>query len=114
MHRLDGAAVAHGRQVGRHNVQQAQGSVSGTCSHGRITGVSIVRKNEPTRFSSGIVPSEVLRQSMKLRLFGRPGLAVAFLGLAALLLCAIGLDIGWPWGLVVLPFALFYVALSGM
>ena len=51
---------------------------------------------------------------MKLRLFGRPGLAVAFLGLAALLLCAIGLDIGWPWGLVVLPFALFYVALSGM
>jgi LmbE family N-acetylglucosaminyl deacetylase len=48
---------------------------------------------------------------MKLRLFGRPAPAVALLGLAALLLCAAVLDIGWPWGLLVLPFALFYVAL---
>jgi LmbE family N-acetylglucosaminyl deacetylase len=48
---------------------------------------------------------------MKLRLFGRPGPAVALLGLAALLLCAAALDIGWPWGLLVLPFALFYLAL---
>ena len=48
---------------------------------------------------------------MKLRLFGRPDPAVALLGLAALLLCAAALDIGWPWGLLVLPFALFYLAL---
>ena len=48
---------------------------------------------------------------MKLRLFGRPGTAVALLGLAALLLGAIVLDIGWPWGLLVAPFALFYAAL---
>ena len=48
---------------------------------------------------------------MKLRLFGRPDLAAALLGLAALLLWAIVLDIGWPWGLLVVPFALFYAAL---
>lgn len=48
---------------------------------------------------------------MKLRLFGRPDIAVALLGLAALLLGALALDIGWPWGLVALPFALFYFAL---
>ena len=48
---------------------------------------------------------------MKLRLFARPDLAVALLGLAALLLWAILLDIGWPWGLLILPFALFYAAL---
>ncbi len=48
---------------------------------------------------------------MKLRLFGRPDIAVALLGLAALLLGALALDIGWPWGLVALPFALFYLAL---
>jgi LmbE family N-acetylglucosaminyl deacetylase len=48
---------------------------------------------------------------MKLRLFARPNRAVALLGLAALLLWAIELDIGRPWGLLVLPFALFYAAL---
>jgi LmbE family N-acetylglucosaminyl deacetylase len=48
---------------------------------------------------------------MKLRLFGRPDIAVALLGLAALLLGALALDIGWPWGLAALPFALFYFAL---
>lgn len=48
---------------------------------------------------------------MKLRLFARPHRAVALLGLAALLLWAIVLDIGWPWGLIVLPVALFYAAL---
>jgi LmbE family N-acetylglucosaminyl deacetylase len=48
---------------------------------------------------------------MKLRLFGRPDIAVALLGLTALLLGALALDIGWPWGLVALPFALFYFAL---
>ncbi|MBS0526614.1 MAG: PIG-L family deacetylase [Proteobacteria bacterium] len=48
---------------------------------------------------------------MKLRLFGRPGLAVALLGLAALLFWAIVVDIGWPWGLLAVPFALFYAAL---
>jgi LmbE family N-acetylglucosaminyl deacetylase len=51
---------------------------------------------------------------MKLRLFGQPGLAVALLGLAALLLWAIALDIGRPWGLVVLPAALFYLALFAL
>jgi LmbE family N-acetylglucosaminyl deacetylase len=48
---------------------------------------------------------------MKLRLFGRPDLAVALLGLAALLLWAVVLDIGWPWGLVALPIAALYAAL---
>ncbi len=48
---------------------------------------------------------------MKLRLFGQPGLAVALLALTALLLWAIVLDIGWPWGLAVVPVALFYLAL---
>lgn len=48
---------------------------------------------------------------MKLRLFGQPAFAAALLGLAALLLWAVVLDIGWPLGLVVLPVALFYLAL---
>jgi len=48
---------------------------------------------------------------MKLRLFGQPRLAVALLGLVALLLWAVMLDIGWPWGLAVLPFAVFYLGL---
>jgi len=48
---------------------------------------------------------------MKLRLFGQPDLAVALLGLTALLLWAVVLDIGWPWGLLALPIALFYAGL---
>jgi LmbE family N-acetylglucosaminyl deacetylase len=48
---------------------------------------------------------------MKLRLFGRPALPVGLLGIAALLLVGATLAIGWPWKLIVLPFALFYLAL---
>jgi LmbE family N-acetylglucosaminyl deacetylase len=51
---------------------------------------------------------------MKLRLFGRPALPVGLLGIAALLLAGAALALGWPWGLIVLPFALFYGALFAM
>lgn len=51
---------------------------------------------------------------MKLRIFGRPALAVGLLGLAALLLAAMTWAIGWPYGLIVLPIALFYVVLFGL
>jgi hypothetical protein len=54
----------------------------------------------------------VLRQSIKLRLFGRPaGHRDALLGFVALLLCADPRVAGWPQGVIVLPFALFYTAL---
>jgi LmbE family N-acetylglucosaminyl deacetylase len=48
---------------------------------------------------------------MKLRIFGRPAVAVGLLGLAAALLAGAALAIGWPWGLAVLPVMLFYLAL---
>jgi len=48
---------------------------------------------------------------MKLRIFGKPAIPVGLLGLTALLLGAAVLAIGWPWSLIVLPFALFYLAL---
>jgi LmbE family N-acetylglucosaminyl deacetylase len=48
---------------------------------------------------------------MKLRIFGRPALPVGLLGIAALLLAGAVPAIGWPWGLIVLPFALLYLAL---
>ena len=51
---------------------------------------------------------------MKLRIFGRPALAVGLLGLAALLLVAATLVIGWPYGLILLPIALFYLVLFGL
>jgi LmbE family N-acetylglucosaminyl deacetylase len=55
---------------------------------------------------------------MKLRIFGRPALAVGLLGLAAALLVGLAVAAGWlverPWGLVVLPVALFYLALFAL
>jgi LmbE family N-acetylglucosaminyl deacetylase len=48
---------------------------------------------------------------MKLRLFDKPASAVALLGLAALLLGAATLASGWPYALIILPFALFYLLL---
>lgn len=51
---------------------------------------------------------------MKLRIFGRPALAVGLLGLTVLLLAAATRAIGWPYGLIVLPVALFYLVLFGL
>ena len=51
---------------------------------------------------------------MKLRIFTRPALAVGLLGLAALLLAVATQAIGWPYGLIVLPIALFYLVLFGL
>jgi LmbE family N-acetylglucosaminyl deacetylase len=51
---------------------------------------------------------------MKLRIFDRPALAVGLLGLVALLLAVATQAIGWPYGLIVLPIALFYLALFGL
>ena len=51
---------------------------------------------------------------MKLRIFGKPAVAVGLLGLAALLLFAVMRMVGWPNGLIVLPVALFYLVLFGL
>ena len=51
---------------------------------------------------------------MKLRIFGKPALAVALLGLAALLLFAVTRLLGRPYGLILLPVAVFYLVLFGL
>jgi LmbE family N-acetylglucosaminyl deacetylase len=51
---------------------------------------------------------------MKLRIFGRPALAVGLLGLAALALAVMTRVVGWPYGLILLPVTLFYLVLFGL
>lgn len=51
---------------------------------------------------------------MKLRIFGRPALAVGLLGLTALLLAVMTRAIGWPYGSILLPITLFYLALFAL
>lgn len=51
---------------------------------------------------------------MKLRIFGRPSLAVGLLGLATLVLAVATRAIGWPYGLILLPITLFYLVLFGL
>lgn len=51
---------------------------------------------------------------MKFRVFFTPFLAVIPLWICALLLWAVAIILPWPWGLALLPFALFYSALSAI
>jgi len=51
---------------------------------------------------------------MKLRIFDKPALAVGLLGLAALALALAPRAIGWPYGLILVPIALFYLVLFGL